>query len=447
MTDRIIRPQETQRRFILSKATVSCLIGPQGEGKSWAAIAAMLFWSQKAQKKLRAAIVRDTFTNIERNTIPSIQKMLGDTAKFNKGGRKLEMENLDTDLFGVKDLASLSNLQGSEYDIAWLEEPAPVYETGNAGLREEVFDIFYSRGSRELESFHKLLVTMNPADEEHWTFRRLVGDDDPEIETIFIPYGENQYLPEEERERTKKAYKDRPDLYDRYVRGVFSFVPLGVAVTPEYNPAIHYLKYIVNPINTLTYRFWDGGLHPTCVILQITPMGKAICTDCLCGDNMGMKQFVQSIVKPTLAARYPMVQRYRDMGDMSLMQREQADSSVTAAGIIEEELGTFFEGGEQGWAPRLEAVKELLNRLVGGEPMFQVSKNATMMHRTLRGGWHFKTDPSGKVIRDKAVKDKHSHPGDALSHGLAKIFGYNQRKGMRRVGTRKIARSYATPTL
>lgn len=443
--EKIIRPGLTQRKFILSSKTVIVLIGPQGEGKSWAVIAAMLYQAQKATRKLRGAIVRDAFTNIERNTIPSIQRMLGPAAMFTNGGRKMQTTNLDVDLFGVGDLASLSTLQGSEYDLAWLEEPAPIYETGNAGLREEVFDIFYSRGSRELDSFHKVFVSQNPGDEEHWTYHRFIEHPTNDMEIFNIPYGENAYLPPEERERTKKAYINRPELYARYVKGQFAFVPLGEAVTPEYNEDIHRSKIPLIPLPVLTFRFWDGGLYPTCMFFQVSPRGRSFTPDVVRGENIGMKQFIQSQVKPLMSTKYQVVEKWRDIGDPSLANREQSDSSQTAAGIIEAELGTTFEKGEMGWEVRLEAWKELLTRLVDGEAMFQHS--SPILHRCLKGGWHYNVNSSGVVNRDIPVKDIHSHPGDAGGHGIAKIFQYQPKITVRRIDTRNIGRSYAVKTL
>jgi hypothetical protein len=181
--------------------------------------------------------------------------------------------------------------------------------------------------------------------------------------------------------------------------------------------------------------------------MQITPRGRAFITDTLRGENMGMKQFIQSKVKPLLGIRYHTIDRWRDIGDASLANREQSDSSQTAAGIIDDELGTQFEKGEMGWEVRREAVKEILSRLVDGEPMLQLSKHEGILHRALRGGWHYHKDISGKVLRDIPVKDLHSHPADAFSHGIARIFQYQPKMPVRRVDTRNIGRSYAVRTL
>jgi len=65
-----------------------------------------------------------------------------------------------------------------------------------------------------------------------------------------------------------------------------------------------------------------------------------------------------------------------------------------------------------------------LTRLVDGEAMFVVSKHEKILHRGLSGGWHYHRDSAGRVMRDIPVKDRSSHSCDALSHGIAKIFRY-----------------------
>jgi hypothetical protein len=135
-----------------------------------------------------------------------------------------------------------------------------------------------------------------------------------------------------------------------------------------------------------------------------------------------MKQLIVAEVKPLIARRYGSITSWSDYGDPSLMHREQSDSDRTASEVIEEELKTTFLGGEMDWQTRREAWKDLLNRNVDGLPMFQISKHEMILHRALNGGWHYYRDASGKVLNDKPVKDIHSHPADAVSHGIAMIF-------------------------
>lgn len=193
----------------------------------------------------------------------------------------------------------------------------------------------------------------------------------------------------------------------------------GKAVTPEYDASIHRSSHKLNPIPNLpVIRGWDGGLNPTCVFVQVFPTGRIAVTDTLVGENMGMRQFIQMMVKPTINHRYAKVTQWTDIGDPTLMSREQSDSDQYAARIIEEELKTRFIKGTKDWGPRREAIKQALRGT-----RFLLSRHEGRLHRALRGGWHYATDNNGNVITDKPKKDIHSHPADALSYVLAYILG------------------------
>jgi hypothetical protein len=398
------------------------LIGPQGEGKTFGSFWGMVQHSRRFSNKMRGCIIRDTFTNIENNLIPSIMEASEGEARFHKGGKKLRFVNCEIDLFGVDDLASLSKLQGAEYTFAWLNEPAPIAAVSNAGLREEVFDTALSRSSRQRDSIPRVQVDMNPADEDHWTYNKFyenpLNDRGVTTEVIEIPYGENRILKKEQRELVKVAYAHRPDLYARYVEGKFSFVAIGESVTPEYDEKKHRARKMLDPMKGVTiFRLWDGGLNPTCVFLQIMPSGILHFLDTVRGENMGVKQLIQSKIKPLLLRRYDKFKDWRDIGDPSMANREQSDSSQSAADTIHKELDTVFEKGESSWENRRESVKEMLSR-----DMCLISPHEGILHRAFRGGWHYHKDAAGRVLKDKPVKDIHSHPGDAVSHGVARIL-------------------------
>jgi hypothetical protein len=158
-TGKIIRLTPSQSRMVLSDKMVVVLIGPQGEGKTFGAIAGILEHARKFPYKIRGAIIRDRHTSIKANTIPSIQKAVGSIVTFHDDGKLMRAPNIDMDLFGVEDFADMNRLQGSEYYIVWIEEPAPYFDEGSVGIREEVFDICYGRGGREEGAINKIFVT------------------------------------------------------------------------------------------------------------------------------------------------------------------------------------------------------------------------------------------------------------------------------------------------
>jgi len=451
----------TQFRFCASEARIVWLEGPAGEGKTYAAIAGLFthrqrmvaYYRQQAPgtpiRPMQVAIIRDTHQNIKTNTIKSIQRAFPGMFAFRDDAKRMFQTGVDVQhlnewyekpagnpptwidaaLFGMDNLDSLDRIQGGEYDVIWIEEPAPIRSTGNNGIREEVYLVCGTR-IRGGEHPKRLQVTMNPGDEAHWTSRQ---QDNPIIDSmdVFrIKYRENTHLSDFDREMTKAMYAGRADLTARFVEGKRARVYEGVAVTPEFQPDLHVAKEWLMPDPSLeVIRCWDGGLNPACVTMQQMPNGRLFIYDAMLGQNMGMKQLIEAKVKKVLARpRYQRIKRWRDIGDPTLTTRDNSDSDHMPSRVIEDLLKTTYEPGVSSWEIRREALKYIMTQSPNGLPMLQVNPRTTedetinWIKGGFSGDYSYKVTPAGQVIRDVPVKNLFSHPCDAVSHVVAQIY-------------------------
>jgi hypothetical protein len=126
-------------------------------------------------------------------------------------------------------------------------------------------------------------------------------------------------------------------------------------------------------------------------------------------------------VKPWLAAKVPLGTRWRHIGDPNGMMREQSSSRTSAVAVLRKELGGVFRGGPVSLHERIEPLRAVLTRTMQGRGIVQVDRvGAREVYMALRGGWHFRE--ANGVISADPVKDMHSHPGDAVSYGAARLF-------------------------
>ena len=409
-------------------------MGPRGEGKTEAGIMAMSYHASQQYQGYRPipwAIIRDTWTNLERTTLQSfIHPRPGSFAasirpklQVHDGGRKLTLPGLwEAWLFGIDTIGDLSRFQSMQLGGLWFEEVAPAaQEEIGQGISEDTWLIGITSLRHPVTTNRRAQITMNYPDEDHWSWIRFHEQGHG---TLFrIPKGENEHIDDTYRQNMATSLVGKPSLLARLVEGRPAQIVLGEGVTPEYRADFHRSNVILNPLPGIqVIRFWDGGRNPTCVFAQITPKGRLFILDTLRGENIGMKQFIESRVKPLMASRYQEITSYKDTGDPTLAYPESSDSDIYVAQIIEDSLKTTYEPGELSWENRREALKELLGRNIDGESMLCLSKHEAILHRALNGGWHYYKDATGKILRDKPVKDIHSHPADALSHGLAKMF-------------------------
>lgn len=440
-SDLIFDPGPTQSAFVQSDAEVVMLMGPMGEGKTFAGIFGVIRHAERCRRPIRGALIRDTHQNIKISTAPDIKEVLRAYATFHDDDKKMIIHStprVEMDLFGIDDPASLSKLQGPQYAIIWMEEPAPIIEKANAGLPREVFNLSLARASRQKDTRMRVQITQNPADEDHWTEelanapRILARDPDTGVEIrkeVFrISRGENKHLNPQTRAANLAAFEEGTGQYIRYILGKAAPVRQGVQVTPEYSRERHYTDEFLDVIpGAVGVRGWDAWQNPCCVMGQLVQPGRLIVHDVVRGENIGIKELIEQLLLPLLhTPKYRnRIDQWRDIGDPSMRTPDQSSSQQSAARIVESLLGTRFEPGPTRWPARINPLKSaLVGGATDGGPKIVISRSAYFLHRTLNGGWHFKKDNSGNIIGNLPVKDSYSHPGDALSYLVSVIFPY-----------------------
>jgi len=426
----------TQEEYCFSTAVVNALISNTGEGKTFASIAALPIHAKRCGKPIRGAIVRDTHANMKLSTIPSIKEDWGSIVRFYDDGKFMKMFTnppCEMHLLGIDDEAALSKLQGPEFAVIWLEEPAPMKDKMNAGLAEDVFNASLVRCTRQKGTMPRLQISMNPADKAHWTHRRLITDPciDPEQPLItrrvwFIPYGENIFATEVSRQAVKAAYRNDPSAYLRYVKGEFAPVYSGSRVTPQFSRDLHVSDFFLKPAEGLvSFRMWDGWHNPACVMGQITPTGRAVILDRFKLEKGGdIRQLIQTQVMPAMVSpRWKdKAKAWRDMGDFTMKNPDQSNIAQSPAKVIETAFKGIFEPGPSTWAAMKMGMGRAFNGNVNGLPFVTIDPRLETLISGLEGGWHYKTDLSGNVVGMLPVKNEVSHECDALVNGLNIVF-------------------------
>lgn len=466
--DLVLALSPTQSRFVRSDANICQLVGPMGEGKTHAGVAKIIRHAQRCRAltglaKLDGALIRDTHENIKTSTVKSIYEVLGDRVVFKNDFKKMYIRvnpPIEMDLFGIDDPASVSKLQGPPYGLVWCEEPAPVHAKANAGLPLEVFLMALARCGRQAGSIPLTFLTHNPADDRHWTTdliddpeEYMVADDGTIITkaTFRIPKGENIHLSPVQRAMNQAAFKNDPGKWDRYVEGKTANVLEGKRVTPAYNETLHLSQKILPIYPQLdAFRGWDGFQHPCCGIAQYNPTGQFVIHDVLYDEGVGVEELIEEKLLPLLATpKYKgKIQGWRDIGDPSMATADQSSNKRTASKVIQKMLLTRFEKGYARWPNRIDPTTAALKKLIGdGRPLIVISASAKLLHRALRGGWHWKVDNSGHVLGTTPVKNEYSHPGDMFTYLISSVMpGLAKQETRLRDRTAEIARiaSYAT---
>ena len=421
-----------QTAYANSTATVNVIYSSRGEGKSFVSIIAMLVHAQRNKKAIRCAIVRDTHENIKISVVRAIQEIFPPSLyMFKNDFKQLVIKSephVFCDLFGIDDLAALQKLQGPEYSLVWLEEPAPMSDKANAGLSEDVFNAALIVCARQTDTIPRLQVSMNPADQDHWTYRRFFEEPDIDAENPLItkavfalPYKDNVHLTDQARQAVKVAYKNDPASYARYVENKFVAITKGKKVCPDYGTGAYTSERPLEPAEGLEgFRAYDGWHNSVCILGQITHTGRLIFIDTLRGDNIDIRTLIDQKVQPMLnSPRWRgKCKSWRDIGDRSMRIPDQSNINESAARVVERAFGTYFEGGPARWQHMKMGLDHIFKMNIAGKPAFIVNKSNRWLDKALSGGWCFKVDNSGNVMGDIPMKNELSHTGDAFANAV-----------------------------
>ena len=160
----------------------------------------------------------------------------------------------------------------------------------------------------------------------------------------------------------------------------------------------------------------DLGLTPACIVGQISPKGQLLILDEFIAEDMGIRQFAAEVVKPALMNKYHGTTRFISKGDPAGVNRSQTDERTCYQELLE--VGIASEPADTNdWIPRRESVAFFLNKLAGGEPGFLLSPNCRQLRKGFIGGYRYeRLKVAGERYRDRPVKDRFSHPHDALQY-------------------------------
>jgi hypothetical protein len=444
-------PGQVAAAFHNSKAFVRGIKGPVGSGKSSTCCVEIMRHTLeqvpfKGVRRARWAIIRGTYPELKSTTIKTWEQWFpADLSpikwdapitsrikiKDTGDGNSLDLEIVFIAMETAQDTGKLRSL---ELTGAWINEASE--------LPKEVFDMVTQRvgrfpAKRDGGPTHPcVIMDTNPPDDDHWWYKLaeevrpenweffdqpgglLRKQDDegnvwyvpnPDAENIFnLPGGFEYYL--------RMVAGKTDDWIKIFILGQYGTTADGKPVYPEYSDKIHCAEDDLE-INRASPIFlgWDFGLTPACIVGQITPKGQLVILEEFIGEDMGVRQFADEIVKPALMTKYSGL-RIISRGDPAGVARAQSNERTCYQELLE--VGIASEPADTNdFIPRRESVAFFLNRLAGGDPGFVLSPNCRTLRKGFLGGYRYeRLKVAGERYRDRPVKDRFSHPHDALQY-------------------------------
>ncbi len=202
----------------------------------------------------------------------------------------------------------------------------------------------------------------------------------------------------------------------------------GSPVHPDFRTTSHvHASDVAHEVGLPIIRGWDFGLTPSVVIIQ--PVGLWVnVLDEIYEFDIGADRF-SKLVFEYCNLNYPQVQ-WIDYGDPSAYTRSDVDESRVAEVIRRNSNGAVhLRQGARGVEVRLDAVDELLCRLVDGRPRLMFNPRCEWAIEAIGGGYHFPTRGKGRTSKQYRlpVKNDWSHVMDALQYACSMIVQRQQK--------------------
>lgn len=449
--------------FHQSDAFVRGLKGPVGSGKSSACCIEILnrAIAQKPSpdgvRRSRWAAVRNTYGELKSTTIKTwmdwfegLQTMRWDTPIVSTisipaigDGTSLHLEVLFMALDRPEDVGKLRSL---ELTGLWMNEASQL-ERAVLEMATQRVGRYPSKHLHGGPSWSGIIMDTNPPDDDSWWYE-MAEETRPEGYEFFSQAG-GLYRVEDKKDPAYGAYKPNPaaeniknlaDGYTYYTKqiagkrddyinvfllGEYGSTMHGKPVYPEFNEAIHVSPKPLTAVPGLPLILgFDFGLTPACMILQMSPRGQLCVLDEIVCEDMGIRSAYLNAVLPVINAKY-MNFRLEAVGDPSGVSRSDTDEKSCFEEL--EELGLYCEPASSNkFLPRRDAVAFFLERLTSTGPGFLIDPACTMTIKGMRGAYRYeRLQVSGAETRfkDRPVKDRWSHPADALQYAALHARG------------------------
>lgn len=442
------------------------VIGPTGSAKS-SGVAVLAFYEALRQKpssdgvrRTKTLIVRNTFAQLEANTIESWRQILGGIVKFIGGNRPsgicklplpdgtsiewkvqflaLESPNIDDDIVGLE----VTNIVFEE--LMKMQDMQRVLAVASRVGRYPSMKL---GGATNIQCWG----TANGPTKNHWTYDVHIGKHKKVLDEMSASIGrpfmkiyqqpsgllrkpDGTYDPNPLAENIHNLKLGYATYYQQllrsqseiasYVMGEFADLVVGKVVYTQFRRDLHVQKH-ADFINYWSKQgeigaTFDFGRTPVCLLYVRRRGGGITIFDEIAAEGSSIEALYDNHIQPLLKQQYPLAWITEATGDPAGDDRTQAVEASPYGVLRRKGVPIQFPAGvrKDALEPRIEAVRQRLTRLDdSGQPMLQITDNCPMLIEAIGSTYVFEqVEHKPGVFRDVPTK---THKGFASDLGNA----------------------------
>ena len=440
----IYTPPPSAAGFLIDDSFVSLIVGPLGSTKTTAALMKIAFHAKlmapcyDGVRRSRAVWVRNTREQLRDTSIPDFLQWFPDgvagTYEKTNYNFVLRFDDVEcTVMFrGLDDADDIKRLLSLQLSFGILDE----FREINPQIVEALQGRLTRYPSKAINgvgcvkddgtSNAHMWGASNPPDMDTW-WEKYLSNPPKNAQVFFQPSGLSpqadwrQYLAADYYENLAEGKTQ--DWIDVYINAQFGKSLAGRPVFSAFRSDFHVakgpLKAIQSPNNPLLIGF-DFGLNPSCTINQLDLQGRLLTLDALTSSGMGLLRFIQTVLKPLLAQKYPLLPVIV-VGDPAGTQRAQTDER-SCFDILKDQGFRAIGAKTNNIVARIAAVDSFLARQIDGGPVWLIDPSARLIINALRGGYRYKIKKTGEAEATPEKNDA-SHVTDAQQYACLHAHG------------------------
>lgn len=395
-------PSKTAKKFHADISDVKTVMGAYGSGKTTFCCMDLLIRACKMPRckdgirRMRTLIFRNTFDQLKRGVYDTWGQWFGNLGqtrclqgnkleyyhKFNDGNGVIEWEIWFVPMEKITDPSKFKSFNATNALLNELSElPRAILDhlPARLGRYPQKDQIISENNTNECPYWDGILADTNPPDTRHYIYKLFEKDKPIGFKMFKQPPGlieleDGTYAPNPNCDNfgigiakdyyLKMVPGHTKEFINVFCMGRYGIFAPGKKVYPQYNDDIHSIDKIDFNLDYPVIFSFDGGFTPACLISQMIG-GQLRAIKEFTTDRMYLEEFAEYIIAPyrnsNLSGYY-----YETTGDPAINEREEDalkdlgfDLKKAATNNIEE---------------RVQAQAEYLNKMVGGEAAFIVSR-------------------------------------------------------------------------
>jgi len=212
----------------------------------------------------------------------------------------------------------------------------------------------------------------------------------------------------------------KKDWIDVYIMNRLGTVSEGKVIYPDFNDQVHISKDELSVAAGRTiYVGLDFGFHPAAIFAQRFGRGQWNVIDEIVADDLSTPAFAREIKTRLKELMTDDRQEIRIYGDPAGDQRTPGrEDKATSFKILKNNGIVARPAPTNDPAQRIEAVKQVIDRMIDGRPALLVSPKCVTLKKGFTSGYcRRRINAKGPPrYEERAAKNKFSHPHDALQY-------------------------------